>query len=57
VIGQLEPVQSTLIITTKAETMTGTVMNKVGIGRDTRANRKEWACHSLATWEVDNREW
>jgi hypothetical protein len=34
--------------------MRGPVENKVGIGRDTGANRKEGACHSLARWEKDN---
>jgi hypothetical protein len=38
----------------KAETMTGPVGNRVGIGKDTGANRKEGACHSLARWEKDN---
>jgi hypothetical protein len=35
--------------------MTEPVGNRVGIGRDTGANRKEGACHSLARWEEDNR--
>jgi hypothetical protein len=31
--------------------MTGPMGNRVGIGRDTGANRKEEACHSLARRE------
>jgi hypothetical protein len=40
----------------KVETMTGPVGNRVGIRRDTGANRKEGACHSLARvlWEADS---
>jgi hypothetical protein len=38
----------------KVETMTGPVGNRVGIGRDMGTNKKEGACHSLASWEKDN---
>jgi hypothetical protein len=34
--------------------MTRPVGNRVGIGRDTEANRNEGACHSLSRWEKDN---